>query len=209
MCDLGGKIAEDSDKKTAESRSEILRKLEVQDMRKASEERVRSLLSVSVRDNDGCKSKSKGEGISIGIDEDGDSPSYECPVEKRYGLGTDRTLQDFEVMCGVSFSSLSVRDRVLPEGVRFLSDDLSGVFTALSQSLSFSGVGATLSSNGAEEQTVEVGRESVIQMEGAGVGAGSSSVLRSMGSVAGDAGCEASNKALVALSLVQSYLTKR
>ena len=176
-------------------------------MRKASEERSRLLLSVSVRDNDGCKSK--GEGISIGVDEDGDSPSYECPVEKRYGLGTDRTLQDFEVMCGVSFSSLSVRDRVLPEGVRFLSDDLSGVFNALSQSLSFSGVGATLSGNGAEEQTVEVGRESVIQTECASAGAGSSSVLRSMGSAAGDPGCEASNKALVALSLVQSYLTKR
>ena len=207
MCDLGGKIAEDSDKKAIENSAEIVRKLEVQDMRKASEERVRLLLSVSVRDNNGCKSK--GEGISIGIDEDGDSPSYECPVEKRYGLGTDRTLRDFEVMCGVSFSSLSVLDRVLPEGVRFLSDDLSGVFTALSQCLSFNSVGATLSSNGAEEQTVEMGRESVIQTEGAGVGAGSSSVLRSMGSAAGDPGCEASNKALVALSLVQSYLTKR
>jgi hypothetical protein len=209
VCDIGGKIAEDSDKKATENSAEILRKLEVQDMRKASEERVRLLLSVSVRDNHGCKSKSKGEGISIGIDEDGNSPSYECPVEKRYGLGTDRTLQDFEVMCGVSFSSLSVRDRVLPEGVRFLSDDLSGVFNALSQSLSFSGVRVTLSGSGAEEQTVEMGRESVIQTEGAGVGAGSSSVLRSMGSAAGDPGCEASNKALVALSLVQSYLTKR
>jgi hypothetical protein len=131
VCDVGGKRAEHSSKEPAESSSEVLRKLEVQNMRKVSEERVRTLLSVS--------DKYKGSSTGIGIG----SPVYDCPIEIRYGLGTERSLQAFELMCGVSFSTLSVRERVPPEGVRFVSDDLSGLLNALSQSPSINGVGAT------------------------------------------------------------------
>jgi hypothetical protein len=191
VCDLGGRRQEHPNKEPAESSSEVLRKLEVHDMRKVSEERVRTLLTVI------------DEGGSIGMGR----PLYDCAVERRYGLGTDRTLQDFEVMCGVSFSTLSVREKAPPDGVRFLSDDLSGVLNDLSQSLSIDGEGATAFGSGEGKQSVEVGIEDEAQAEGAR-GAGSTA-LRSKGSAVADLGCKASIKALVALSLVQSYLTEK
>jgi hypothetical protein len=195
VCDVGGKRAEHSNKEPAESSSEVLRKLEVQNMRKVSEERVRTLLSVS--------DKYKGSSTGIGIG----SPVYDCPIEIRYGLGTERSLQAFELMCGVSFSTLSVRERVPPEGVRFVSDDLSGMLNALSQSLSINGVGATAFGSVEGSQIVEVGKEDEAQTVNAG--ASGSTFRKSRGSVAADLECKASDKALVALSLVQSYLTKK
>jgi hypothetical protein len=199
VCDVGGKRAEHSNKEPAESSSEVLRKLEVQNMRKVSEERVRTLLSVS----DKYKGSSTGSSTGIGIG----SPVYDCPIEIRYGLGTERTLQAFELMCGVSFSTLSVRERVPPEGVRFVSDDLSGMLNALSQSLSINGVGATAFGSVEGSQIVEVGKEDEAQTVNAG--ASGSTFRKSRGSVAADLECKASDKALVALSLVQSYLTKK
>jgi hypothetical protein len=199
--DIGDKHAEYSNMEPAESSSEVLRKLEVLNMRKVSEERVRTLLSVSDKYKGSNIGSSKGTGIGIG------SPLYDCPIEKRYGLGTERTLQAFELMCGVSFSTFSVRERVPPEGVRFVSDDLSGVLNALSQSLSVKGGGATAFGSVEGKQIVEVGKEDEAQTEGAG-GAGST-FRKSKGSFAADPGCEASDKALVALSLVQSYLSKK
>jgi hypothetical protein len=195
VCDVGGKRAEHSNKEPAESSSEVLRKLEVQNMRKVSEERVRTLLSVS--------DKYKGSSTGIGIG----SPVYDCPIEIRYGLGTERSLQAFELKCGVSFSTLSVRERVPPEGVRFVSDDLSGMLNALSQSLSINGVGATAFGSVEGSQIVEVGKEDEAQTVNAG--ASGSTFRKSRGSVAADLECKASDKALVALSLVQSYLTKK
>ena len=89
-------------------------------MRTASLEKVKALLGMT------CPDKDTDTERDAGVDED-------CAIERRYGLGRERTLQHFEEMVGVCFATRSMRSfNILERGWRFADDDYSTLLTALS-----------------------------------------------------------------------------
>lgn len=117
---IGEQRAEDKDEEhlrqiqTQRQRQNMLRDRQVvEDQRHRSEQWVRSLLGVR------------------------DAPPLDCscPIEKRYGLGTRRTISEFEDTIGVCFFTLSVREHSPPVGYRFTGDDITDALNALSLSL--------------------------------------------------------------------------
>ena len=111
----------EAEQKKRRQQENILRDIDkqrVRNHRESSEQWVRSLLGV------------------------GDAPSLDnsCPIEKRYGLGAVRSISEFEDKIGVDFSTLTVREFIPSDGICFTADDVSAALSALSLSVTETGV---------------------------------------------------------------------
>lgn len=98
-------------------------------MRAASLEMVRALLGMHNPHTD------KHTGMHTDTVVNGDADDGDSSIERRYGLGDVRTLQQFQAMIGVCFATLSLRSfSVLERGWCFADDEYATLLTALSLS---------------------------------------------------------------------------